>query len=238
MLRTPAGVDNSEVRFFDPERQFEKPIYPLAMQTCVQADLGQKSFMLPTILLALGSVARAKVEGWTQRILRRPGDSVQLVVSHHSASGTSIDHVADELECSELPWSAINKVAHEDCRASRVTPSAFAWRISKLCEECFQLVCMTVYISNNVVAQTAVLSHSSDRSVVTADPSLVPARGDDGLPSSSQVMLLAQPKRQKPASPNHSKIRPRWRDIRAATRATNLDSLSLRHLPPKTVDYS
>jgi len=97
------------------------------------------------------------------RIGSRPGYGIELVIAHRRPGETSIDHSTDNSECAKLTGATIDEVANEYSGSAGVPPGAFAVLIAKLGEQRFQLVCVSVYITNDILA------HSLVPETVTAD---------------------------------------------------------------------
>lgn len=154
VFRAPAGMDDTEAWFLDPERQIEEPVDPGRMLGAVGADLGQEGFVLAAILFALLAVAGTQVQAVGCGVRGRPGDGIEFVVAHGGARRSRIEHVAHQLQRPKLTRAAVDKVANEDSCAGRVSPRALAVCIAKRSEQGLQPVGVTVDVSNDVVAHT------------------------------------------------------------------------------------
>ena len=73
------------------------------------------------------------------------------MIAHYGARRAGLDHVAYQLERSQLTGPAINEVADEDRRPARVSPRAASVLVAQLLEKRSQLVGVTMDIADDVV---------------------------------------------------------------------------------------
>ena len=147
----PTGMYDPKPLFLDPERQIPKPRDPGFVIGRILADLRKEGLVLVTILRALLPEARTKVVTVIRRIRGRPGDGVELVVSHHGASRSCVRHRPDKFKGAKLARAAIHEVADEDGGAARVPPCATSMPEAEMGQQCLKLVGMAVDVADDVV---------------------------------------------------------------------------------------
>src|ERR1700760_4007690 len=113
--------------------------------------LSQECGVLMTILLANITFARTQILVALIRITQVPGNSVEFMITHNRQRATSIDHGTNDVDRLDLMRASVDKVAHEDGSSLRVSHYPVALDIAKAFQEYSQLICLAVYIPNNVV---------------------------------------------------------------------------------------